>query len=111
MASGLANARRLLDRVKSGEAYYDFIEIMACPGGFINGGGQPLLSAEVRSFERVVERRMVALYAQDYRMPLRKSHENPCVKVIYKEFLEKPGSHKAHEVLHTTYVPVQRYRT
>ena len=111
VASGLANAKRLLDRVRSGEEHYDFIEIMACPGGCINGGGQPNQPAEVRNFEPVVERRMIALYAQDYGMPLRKSHENPCVKVIYKEFLGQPGSHKAHQILHTSYVPAQRYRT
>ena len=111
VASGLANAKKVLDRVKSGEAQYDFIELMACPGGCINGGGQPLHSAETRSFTDLKGLRAKALYAQDEGMPLRKSHESPVVKELYETYLGEPGSHKAHELLHCTYVPQKRYRT
>ena len=111
VASGLANAKKLLDKVKSGEAQYDFIEIMGCPGGCINGGGQPQQPAEVRSFTDLRALRAAALYRQDSDMPLRRSHENPVVKAVYDEYLGEPGGHRAHELLHTTYVPTKRYRT
>ena len=104
VASGLANAKELLDQVKSGEKNYHFIEIMGCPGGCVNGGGQPKQPASVRNFTDIKALRAKALYAIDEKMPLRKSHENPSVKQLYKEYLENPGSHKAHELLHTTYV-------
>jgi NADP-reducing hydrogenase subunit HndD len=104
VASGLANARELLEQVKSGEKNYHFIEIMGCPGGCVNGGGQPKQPASVRNFTDIKALRAKALYTQDANMPLRKSHENPAIKQLYKEYLEKPGSHKAHEILHTTYV-------
>ena len=104
VASGLANARELLEQVKSGEKNYHFIEIMGCPGGCVNGGGQPKQPASVRNFTDIKALRAKALYTQDANMPLRKSHENPAIKEVYKEYLEKPGSHKAHEILHTTYV-------
>lgn len=104
VASGLANARELLDQVKSGEKNYHFIEIMGCPGGCVNGGGQPKQPASVRNFTDIKALRAKALYAIDESMPLRKSHENPSIKQLYEEYLEKPGSHKAHEILHTTYV-------
>ena len=104
VASGLANARELLEQVKSGEKDYHFIEIMGCPGGCVNGGGQPRQPASVRNFTDIKALRAKALYTQDANMPLRKSHENPAIKEVYKEYLEKPGSHKAHEILHTTYV-------
>lgn len=103
VASGLANARELLDQVKSGEKNYHFIEIMGCPGGCVNGGGQPKQPASVRNFTDIKALRAKALYAIDESMPLRKSHENPSIKQLYEEYLEKPGSHKAHEILHTTY--------
>jgi len=104
VASGLANARELLDDVKSGKANYHFIEIMGCPGGCVNGGGQPRQPASVRNFTDIRALRAKALYDQDADMPLRKSHENPAIKQLYEEYLGKPGSHKAHEILHTTYV-------
>jgi NADP-reducing hydrogenase subunit HndD len=106
-ASGLKNAKEILTKVKNGEASYDFIEIMACPGGCINGGGQPTQPASVRNFVDLKKLRASALYTQDERMHLRKSHENPEIKQLYAEFLGKPGSHRAHEVLHTRYVARQ----
>lgn len=104
VASGLANARKLLDDVKAGKANYHFIEIMACPGGCVNGGGQPYQPASVRNFTDIRALRAKALYQQDAEMKIRKSHENPSIQKLYDEFLEKPGSHKAHQLLHTTYV-------
>lgn len=104
VASGLSNARELLTKVQNGEADYHFIEIMGCPGGCINGGGQPQQPATVRNFTDLRAERAKALYAQDAAMPIRKSHENPAIKAVYEEFFGEPGSHKAHEILHTTYV-------
>ena len=104
VASGLGNARALLNKVKAGEASYHFIEIMGCPGGCVNGGGQPQQPASVRNFTDIRALRAKALYDQDAAMPIRKSHENPSIKRLYEEFLGEPGSHKAHELLHTTYV-------
>ena len=104
VASGLSNARKVLEAVKSGEANYHFIEIMGCPGGCVNGGGQPIQPANVRNFTDIRAERAKALYDQDAAMPIRKSHENPSVQKLYAEYLGKPGSHKAHELLHTTYV-------
>ena len=102
--SGLANAKEILTKVRNGEAQYDFIEVMACPGGCINGGGQPTQPASVRNFVDLKSLRAGALYTQDERMTLRKSHMNQEVQALYKEFLGEPGSHKAHEILHTSYV-------
>ncbi|MGO5051137.1 NADH-dependent [FeFe] hydrogenase, group A6 [Lachnospiraceae bacterium LCP25S3_G4] len=104
IASGLNNAASLLQKVKSGEANYHFIEIMGCPGGCVNGGGQPQVSGDVRNFTDVRALRAKVLYDNDANKPIRKSHENPAVKKLYDEYLEKPGSHKAHNILHTTYV-------
>ena len=104
VASGLGNARKLLDKVKSGEANYHFIEIMGCPGGCVNGGGQPQVRGSVRNFTDVRAIRAKALYDNDAAKPIRKSHENPAIQQLYKEYFGEPGSHKAHEVLHTTYV-------
>lgn len=104
VASGLNNARTLLNKVRSGEANYHFIEIMACPGGCVNGGGQPIQPGMVRNFTDIKTLRAKALYDQDAQMPLRKSHENPSIKKLYEEYLGEPGGHKAHETLHTTYV-------
>ena len=112
VASGLANAKKVLDGMKSGELQYDFIEFMACPGGCVNGGGQPLHSSDVRSFTDLRSLRARALYKQDQSMEFRKSHESPVVKELYETYLGEPGSHKAHELLHCTYVPVEKkYRT
>lgn len=104
VASGLANAREVLEKVQKGEADYQFIEIMACPGGCVNGGGQPQQPMNIRNFTDLRAERAKVLYNLDASMPLRQSHENPAVKALYDEFLEKPGSHKAHEILHTSYV-------
>ena len=104
VASGLGNAKRLLEKVKSGEAEYHFIEIMGCPGGCVNGGGQPQVPGSVRNTVDIRAERAKALYSQDAAMPLRKSHENPAIIKLYEEYLGKLGSHKAHEILHTTYV-------
>jgi NADP-reducing hydrogenase subunit HndD len=103
VTSGLENASKLLDMVRSGEKDYHFIEIMACPGGCVNGGGQPHQPGYVRNFIDLRAERAKALYSEDEAMTLRKSHENPMVKKLYDEYLEKPGSHKAHELLHTEY--------
>ena len=104
VASGLANARKLLDDVRAGKADYHFIEIMGCPGGCVNGGGQPQQPATVRNFTDIRALRAKALYDQDATMAVRKSHENEAIKTLYADYLEKPGSHKAHHILHTTYV-------
>lgn len=104
VASGLGNARELLEKVKSGEADYHFIEIMGCPGGCVNGGGQPQVSGTVRNTVDVQGIRAKVLYDNDAAKTIRKSHENPSIKKIYEEYFGEPGSHKAHEVLHTTYV-------
>ena len=109
VASSLGCARQLLDKIRAGEATYHFVEIMACPGGCINGGGQPTQPAKVRSFTDLRAKRAAVLYNIDKDMPLRKSHDNPVVKLLYNEFLDKPGSHKAHEVLHTHYVKRDRF--
>ncbi len=104
VASGLVNARKVLDMVKSGEKDYTFIEIMGCPGGCVNGGGQPIQPASVRNFVDLKGLRAAALYKDDENLPIRKSHENPVIKTLYDEYFEKPGSHRAHEILHTHYV-------
>jgi NADP-reducing hydrogenase subunit HndD len=110
VTSGTANARKLLDKIKSGEANYHFIEIMACPGGCVNGGGQPVQSASVRNFVDLKSKRAAALYEADANLPLRKSHTNPTLIKVYDEFLGKPGSHKAHEILHTHYQELKKYK-
>lgn len=104
VASGLKNAKELLTRVKNGEANYHFIEIMGCPGGCVNGGGQPQVPAMVRNFTDIRAERAKALYSLDEKNALRFSHENPDVKELYATYLGEPGSHKAHDILHTTYV-------
>jgi len=109
VAHGLGNARKLLESVKSGEKEYHFIEIMACPGGCVNGGGQPIQPSQVRSWIDIRKKRAAAIYDEDKAMTIRKSHENPNVKMLYEEYFEKPGSHKAHELLHTHYTPRENY--
>lgn len=109
VTSGLENAKKLLDMVKSGEKQYHFIEVMACPGGCVNGGGQPHQSGDVRNFTDLRAERAKALYSEDAGMSLRKSHENPVIKELYESYLGKPGSHKAHEILHTSYVARKLY--
>ena len=105
VANGLANARQLMKKIVSGEAHYHFIEIMACPGGCIGGGGQPVpTSLEIR------KKRAEAIYQADQAKTIRKSHENPAVQQLYKEFLGEPNSHKAHELLHTHYTKKTVYQ-
>ncbi|MBK9357510.1 MAG: iron hydrogenase small subunit [Bacteroidales bacterium] len=104
IAHGLANARKLMEKVKSGEASYHFIEIMGCPGGCLGGGGQPIpTSPEIR------KKRAEAIYSEDSDMVIRKSHENPEVAEIYREFLGEPLGHKSHDLLHTHYKVRKRY--
>ena len=98
IANGLGNARKIFERIKKGEEFH-FIEFMACPGGCIGGGGQPQAPRD-----EVIEKRLEALYEIDRNKKLRKSHDNPYIKKIYEEFLKEPGSHKAHELLHTKYI-------
>ena len=109
IASGTKNAKVLMDQIKNGTSEYLFIEIMGCPGGCINGGGQPIQHAVVRNFVDLKARRAEALYAADRNNAVRKSHENEAIKTLYAEFLDKPGSHKAHEILHTSYVARKKY--
>ncbi|HHY38011.1 MAG TPA: 2Fe-2S iron-sulfur cluster binding domain-containing protein [Clostridia bacterium] len=104
VAHTLGNARKVLDRVKSGEADYHFIEIMACPGGCIGGGGQPIpTNTEIRL------KRIAAIYTADEMMTIRKSHENPVIKQLYEEYLGQPLSHRSHELLHTHYYARSKY--
>lgn len=109
VAHGLGNARKLLDAIKAGEETYDFIEIMACPGGCVTGGGQPIVPAKVHMDIDLKAERAKALYTEDKSLPIRKSHENPVIKKLYDEYFEKPGSHKAHKLLHTHYVKRDLY--
>lgn len=104
IASGLGNAKALLEKVKAGEADYHFIEIMGCPGGCINGGGQPQQPGPVRNTVDIRALRAKVLYDADKNNPIRKSHENPAIKELYAAYLGEPGSEKAHHLLHTTYV-------
>jgi NADP-reducing hydrogenase subunit HndD len=104
VVSGTANAKKLLNAIKAGEEEVHFIEIMACPGGCVNGGGQPTQPASVRNNVDLKALRASVLYKADSKMDLRKSHENSAVKKLYDEYFGEPGSHKAHEILHTKYV-------
>ena len=104
VASGLGNARELLNRVKSGEAEYHFIEIMGCPGGCVNGGGQPQQPGPIRNTVDIRALRAKVLYDSDKANTIRKSHENPAIKELYATYLGEPGSSRAHHLLHTTYV-------
>lgn len=109
VASGLANAKILMDKVRNGEADYQFIEIMSCPGGCVNGGGQPIKSAYVRNNNDIRAIRAGSIYAADKAMKYRKSHDNPAVKELYSSYLGEPNGHKAHEILHTSYVKRKNY--
>lgn len=104
VCSGMQAAHELMKKIKSGEANYHFVEVMGCPGGCVNGGGQPIQPASVRSFVDLKGIRAAALYQDDAANSIRKSHDNPMIKAVYDEYLEAPGSHKAHHILHTTYV-------
>ena len=109
VASSLACARKLLEQVRAGMKNYHFIEIMGCPGGCVNGGGQPVQPASVRNFVDLKALRAKALYDADEAKPLRKSHENPELLKIYEEYFGEFGSHLAHRILHTTYVERPRF--
>jgi iron only hydrogenase large subunit-like protein len=104
VAHGTANAKKIMDKVRSGEANYHFVEIMGCPGGCIGGGGQPIpTSAEIRA------KRAQAIYEEDSSKQMRMSHENPEIDMIYKEFLGEPCGEVSHHLLHTHYTPRARY--
>jgi NADP-reducing hydrogenase subunit HndD len=109
VASGLANAQKIMEEIKSGKADYHFVEIMACPGGCIMGGGQPIKSSKIRSEVDVRKLRADSLYSIDEKSVIRKSHENPVIKKVYEDFLEKPGSYRAHKLLHTKYYKREKY--
>ena len=104
VVSGLANTNALLTKVKSGEADYHLIEVMACPGGCVNGGGQPHQPADVRAKVDIRAARAEALYDNDEKSKIRKSHENPAIIELYDTYLGEAGSEKAHQLLHTSYV-------
>ena len=109
-ASGLANAKKILEEIKTGKANYQFVEIMACPGGCIMGGGQPIKHSKVRAEVDVQKLRASSLYSIDEKSTIRKSHENPVLKKIYEEYLEKPGSYRAEKLLHTKYAKREKYK-
>ncbi len=104
VAHGLINARTIMDQIAAGESPYHFIEVMACPGGCIGGGGQP-----IPTNEEIRKARAAAIYEEDMNMPLRKSHDNPEIKKIYAEFLKEPLSHVSHNLLHTHYTKRRPY--
>ena len=104
IANSTGAAKRLIKKIQSGEATYHFVEVMACPGGCVNGGGQPIVDASTRMDVDPRVARAAGLYAEDEAKTIRKSHENPDIIKVYEDFLGKPGSHKAHDLLHTTYV-------
>ena len=114
VAHSLSNAKVLLDQVKEGTCKYDFIEVMACPLGCINGAGQPKITSsklEINEKDNVLfntYKRANALYKEDDNLPIRQSHNNPQIQQLYRDYLEKPGSHRAHELLHTTYSEKER---
>ena len=103
VANSLGCARKIMDDIKAGTSPYHFIEVMCCPGGCIGGGGQPIPSTIDKRKERIA-----AIYAEDAGLPLRKSHENPEVKLLYDDFLKEPLGHKSHELLHTHYAPTNK---
>ncbi len=104
IANSTGAAKKLIKKIQSGEATYHFVEVMACPGGCVNGGGQPIVNASTRMDVDPRVARAAGLYAEDEAKTIRKSHENPDIKKVYAEYLGEPGAHKAHELLHTTYV-------
>ena len=115
VANGMKSAKVLLDDIRAGKSKYLFIEIMGCPGGCINGGGQPyvrpafLPNEEDNILDTYIQKRAAALYSEDERQVIRQSHNNPQIKALYDEFLGEPNSHKAHELLHTTYAAREKY--
>ncbi len=109
VAHGLGNARNLLNLVRSGEKQYDFLEVMACPGGCVTGGGQPIVTAQIKEKINIKEERAKAIYDEDKALPIRKSHKNPYITKIYEEFLEVPNSHLSHKLLHTEYIKRNKF--
>jgi len=109
VAHGLLNARKIMDEIVEGKSKYHFVEIMACPGGCVMGGGQPIHSARTRELVDIRSKRADALYSIDEKSVIRKSHENPVVKQIYEDYFEKPGSYRAHKLLHTTYKEREKF--
>lgn len=109
VVSGISNAKKIMDQIKNGESPYHFIEIMACPGGCVMGGGQPIVDSKTRALADVRKLRADSIYSIDEKSVVRKSHENPVIKQIYSEFLENPGSHLAHKLLHTEYSAKNKY--
>ena len=109
VASSLSNAKTLLEEIKAGKSKYHFIEIMTCPGGCVNGGGQPIVPSRVRNNVDIQTLRAKAIYDTDKKAKLRKSHENPIVKTLYADYFGKPNSHKAHDALHTSYKKKEKY--
>ena len=110
VAHGLANAQTIMEEIKSGKADYQFVEIMACPGGCITGGGQPIKNAKIQEDVDVHKKRAEAMYSIDEKSVIRKSHENPVLKQIYKEFLGEPNGELAHKLLHTHYSKKEKYK-
>lgn len=108
VANGTQNAKTLLQKIRNGEADYHFIEVMGCPGGCINGGGQPIIMDKNKT-EEVKTHRSDSIYKIDKNMPVRKSHKNKEVQALYDQYLEKPNSHRAHQLLHTHYVKRDRF--
>ena len=109
VANGLGNAKIIMEEIKSGKADYQFVEIMACPGGCIMGGGQPIKNSKIRATVDVRKKRADAMYTIDEKSRIRKSHENTVLKQIYSEYIGVPGGHKAHELFHTTYSKKEKY--
>ena len=107
--SGLSNAKKILEEIKQGKADYQFVEIMACPGGCIMGGGQPIKDSKTQAEVDIKKLRGEALYSIDEKSTIRKSHENPILKTIYADYLGKPGGKKAHKLLHTYYYKREKY--
>lgn len=110
VAHGLANAQTIMEEIKSGKADYQFVEIMACPGGCITGGGQPIKNAKIQEEVDIHKKRAEAMYSIDEKSIIRKSHENPVLKQIYKEFLGEPNGELAHKLLHTHYSKKEKYK-
>ena len=109
VASGTTNAKELLASIKNGELDVHFVEIMGCSGGCVNGGGQPVQPMNIRNFTDLHAARSKALHDADAKSTIRKSHENPVIQELYKNYLEKPGSDIAHKLLHTHYQPREKY--
>lgn len=99
VVSSLGNAKKIMNEIKAGNSKYHFIEVMACPGGCIDGGGQPF----IKSNRDVLKKRMNAIYNEDKNKIIRKSHENPMIQKLYKDYLQKPNSYIAHHILHINY--------